>query len=261
MFLKSTCQRILKDYGGNDRLNMTLLASNLSKYNNGGTEAHMEYSRKLFPGYHIQEITNGVHSFNWTCPYFRALFDKYIPRWANKPELLVRGDTVPEGESWEACMKAKQELLNYVSDETATQMDADTLTIAFARRATHYKRVTMIFSDLERLREIRKQGRIQLIFAGKAHLRDQMGKQLIKEIYAGMDQLKMEIKIFYLENFTMQIDGKLLSGADVWLNTPLRPFKASGTSSMKAPHNGVINFRVSDGWRIERCVEGLNGLG
>jgi starch phosphorylase len=252
-------EKTLKEFGGSDRLNMTLLALNLSKYTNGVTEAHMEYSRKLFPGYHIQEITNGVHSYFWTCPCFRALFDKYIRRWANEPELLVRVDTIPDEELWEAHMKAKQDLLDFVYEKTATQMDTDTLTIAFARRATEYKRAAMIFSDLEKLREIQKQGRIQLIFAGKAHPRDEMGKRLIKDIYDCMGQLKKEIDIVYLENYTMQMAGKLVSGADIWLNTPLPPFEASGTSGMKAAHNGVINFSVLDGWWIEGCVEGLTG--
>ena len=252
-------QEILKEYGGSDRLNMTLLALNLSKYTNGVTEAHMEYSRKLFPGYHIQEITNGVHSYTWTCPCFRALFDKYIPRWANEPELLVRVDTIPDEELWEAHMKAKQTLLDFVYEKTATQMDINTLTIVFARRATEYKRAAMIFSDLDKLREIQKQERIQLIFAGKAHPRDEMGKRLIKDIYDCMAQLKREIDIVYLENYTMEMAGKLVSGADIWLNTPLPPFEASGTSGMKAAHNGVINFSVLDGWWIEGCVEGLTG--
>lgn len=252
-------EKVLKEYGGSDRLNMTLLALNLSKYTNGVSARAMEYSRELFPGYHIQEITNGVHSYTWTCPYFRALFDKYIPRWANEPELLVRVDTVPEEELWEAHMKAKQDLLDFVHEKTAIQMDTNTLTIAFARRATEYKRASMIFSDLEKLREIQKQGRIQLIFAGKAHPRDEMGKRLIKDIFAYMGQLKKEIDIVYLENYTMQMAGKLVSGADIWLNTPLPPFEASGTSGMKAAHNGVINFSVLDGWWVEGCVEGLTG--
>jgi starch phosphorylase len=250
---------ILKNYGGYDKLNMTLLALNLSKYTNGVTEAHMEYSRKLFPGYHIQEITNGVHSYTWTSLYFKALFDKYIRRWANEPELLVRVDTIPDEEMWEAHLKAKQDLIDYVHAKTSNQMDINTLTIAFARRATEYKRAAMIFSDIEKLREIQGEGRIQLIFAGKAHPKDEMGKELIKDIYDYKEQLKNEIDIVYLENYSMEMAGKLVSGADIWLNTPLPPFEASGTSGMKAAHNGVINFSVLDGWWIEGCVEGLTG--
>jgi starch phosphorylase len=252
-------EEVLKEYGGNDRLNMTLLALNLSKYTNGVTEAHMEYSRKLFPGYHIQEITNGVHSYTWTCLHFRALFDKYIHRWANEPELLVRVDTIPDEELWEAHVKAKQDLLDFVHTSSGLQMDIDVLTLGFARRATEYKRATMIFSDLEKLEEITIQDKIQLIFAGKAHPKDEMGKTLIKEIYEFKDRLKDEVKIVYLEDYNMEMAAKLTSGVDVWLNTPLPPYEASGTSGMKAAHNGVLNFSVLDGWWIEGCVEGLTG--
>jgi starch phosphorylase len=249
----------LKRYGGSDRLNMTLLALNLSKYTNGVTEAHMEYSRKLFPGYHIQEITNGVHSYMWTCQYFRQLFDSHIRGWANEPELLVRVDTIPDEELWEAHIKAKRDLLDFVDENAGATMGVDTLTLGFARRATEYKRATMIFSDLEKLEEVERQGKIQLVFAGKAHPRDEMGKRLIKDIYGYIDRLKNDIKIVYIENYNMEIAGKLTSGVDVWLNTPLPPYEASGTSGMKAAHNGVVNFSVLDGWWIEGCVEGLTG--
>ncbi|MGA3110757.1 MAG: alpha-glucan family phosphorylase [Candidatus Bathyarchaeia archaeon] len=252
-------EETLKEYGGSDRLNMTLLALNLSKYTNGVTEEHMEYSRKLFPGYHIQEIINGVHSYTWTCTHFRKLFDKHIRRWANEPELLVRVDTVPDEELWEAHVKAKQDLLDFVQNSSGLQMDIDALTLGFARRATEYKRATMIFSDLEKLKEVKSQGKIQLIFAGKAHPKDELGKSLIKEIYAFKNQLKGEIEIVYLENYNMEMAGKLTSGVDVWLNTPMPPYEASGTSGMKAAHNGVVNFSVLDGWWIEGCVEGLTG--
>jgi len=249
----------LKRYGGSDRLNMTLLALNLSKYTNGVTEVHMEYSRKLFPGYHIQEITNGVHSYAWTCQYFRQLFDSHIRGWANEPELLVRVDAIPDEELWEAHMKAKRDLLDFVDENAGVRMGGDTLTLGFARRATEYKRATMIFSDLEKLEEVERPGKIQLVFAGKAHPRDEMGKRLIKDIYGYIDHLKSEIKIVYLENYNMEMAGKLTSGVDVWLNTPLPPYEASGTSGMKAAHNGVVNFSVLDGWWIEGCVEGLTG--
>jgi starch phosphorylase len=252
-------EETLKKYGGSDRLNMTLLALNLSKYTNGVTEAHMEYSRKLFPGYHIQEITNGVHSYTWTCQYFRRLFDKYIRGWANEPDLLVRVDAVPNEELWEAHMKAKEELFDFVRRKTSSGLDIDVLTLGFARRATEYKRATMVFSDLGKLEEVEKQGKIQLVFAGKAHPRDEMGKRLIRDIYGYMDRLKNEIEIVYLENYDMEMAGKLTSGVDVWLNTPLPPYEASGTSGMKAAHNGVINFSVLDGWWIEGCVEELTG--
>jgi len=250
---------VLRKYGGQDKLNMTLLALNLSKYINGVTKIHMEYSRKLFPGYHIRTITNGIHPYTWTCQSLRELFDKYIRGWANEPELLVRIDIIPNEEIWDAHVKAKNDLINLVNKRTNAKMDTHTLTLGFARRATSYKRATLIFSDIERLKEANRKGKIQLIFAGKAHPRDKTGKEIIKEIYNYIAQLKDEIRIVYLENYNMEMAAKLTSGVDVWLNTPLPPLEASGTSGMKAAINGVVNFSVLDGWWIEGCVEGVTG--
>jgi starch phosphorylase len=131
--------------------------------------------------------------------------------------------------------------------------------MGFARRATAYKRATLLFSDLERLKKVRKRGNLQLIFAGKAHPRDQEGKNLIHEIYQYASQLKDQVKIVYLENYNMDIAALLTSGVDVWLNTPLPPMEASGTSGMKAAHNGVLNFSVLDGWWLEGWIEGVTG--
>jgi starch phosphorylase len=250
---------VLKQYGGQDKLNMTFLALSLSKFTNGVTEAHMEYSQKLFPGYHISEVTNGVHSGTWTCEHFRKLFHKYIRGWAHEPQLLVRADEIPEEEIWEAHLKAKQTLVDFVDKRTGVQLDPQTLTLGFARRATSYKRANLIFSDIEHLKRIGKKGDLQLIFAGKAHPRDIEGKRLIQEIYEHINQLRDEIKIVYLENYNMDMAALLTSGVDVWLNTPLPPMEASGTSGMKAAHNGVINFSVLDGWWIEGCIEGVTG--
>jgi starch phosphorylase len=250
---------VLKEYGGQDKLNMTFLALSLSKFTNGVTEAHMEYSQKLFPGYHISEVTNGVHSGTWTCEHFRKLFHKYIRGWAHEPQLLVRADEIPEEEIWEAHLKAKQTLVDFVDKRTGVQLDPQTLTLGFARRATSYKRANLIFSDIEQLKRIGKKGDLQLIFAGKAHPRDIEGKRLIQEIYEHITQLRDEIKLVYLENYNMDMAAVLTSGVDVWLNTPLPPMEASGTSGMKAAHNGVINFSVLDGWWIEGCIEGVTG--
>jgi starch phosphorylase len=250
---------VLPKYGGQDKLNMTLLALNLSRYENGVTKAHMEYSRKLFPGYHIQAITNGVHSYTWTCPHFREIFDKHISGWANEPELLVRINEVPEEEIWGAHLEAKKELIDFVKEKTGVEMDLSKLTIGFARRATAYKRANLIFSDLTRLKAANKKGGLQIAFAGKAHPRDESGKQIIREIFRYKALLNNDAKIAYLENYDMNMAAKLTSGVDVWLNTPLPPYEASGTSGMKAAHNGVINFSVLDGWWIEGCVEDVTG--
>ncbi len=250
---------ILRTLGGQDRLNMTLLALNLSNYVNGVAKRHRIVSKDMFPSYEIHAITNGVHSYTWTCESFKRLYDKYLPGWAHEPELLVRVETIPDNEIWQAHFEAKKNFINYVNSVKNGGMDYDTLTIGFARRATEYKRHTLLFSDVKRLKKVNRKGRIQLIFAGKAHPKDEIGKRLIEQIFNYKERLKDEIKIAYLENYDMDIAAKLVSGVDVWLNTPLPPMEASGTSGMKAAHNGVINFSVLDGWWIEGWIEGVTG--
>ncbi len=249
---------VLQDLGGKDHLNMTLLALNLSKYVNGVAKKHGEVSKNMFPGYEIHAITNGVHSFTWTCDSFKRLYDKYLPGWANEPELFVRVGRIPDEEIWEAHMEAKRNLLNFVREKTGVEMSPDIFTIGFARRATAYKRADLLFSDIDRLERIGK-GRLQIIYAGKAHPKDEAGKFLIERIFVIKEKLKDSIKIVYLENYNIEVASKLVSGVDVWLNTPLRPLEASGTSGMKATHNGVPNFSVLDGWWIEGHIEGFTG--
>ena len=250
---------ILKKHGGWDKLNMTLLALNLSKYVNGVAKRHRDFSKKLFPSHHIRAITNGIHSYTWTCESFRKIYDKYVPGWANEPELLVRVDGIPDEEIWHAHEKAKEELVDFVNEARNVNMDYETLTLGFARRATEYKRPTLLFSDLGKLEKANEKGMMQIIFAGKAHPKDWLGKRLIEEIYGYAEKLRNKIKIAYLEDYDMKISSKMTSGVDVWLNTPLPPFEASGTSGMKAAHNGVINFSVLDGWWVEGCIEGVTG--
>jgi len=251
--------RFLKKFGGHDRLNMTRLALNLSEFINGVAKRHRDISMEIFPGYEIHAITNGIHSYTWTCESFRRLYDKYLPGWANEPELLVRVGGIPDEEIWHAHMEAKKVLIDYVNKVTNIGMDYDTLTLGFARRATRYKRANLLFSDLEKLRKINKRGKMQIVFAGKAHPKDESGKKLIQEIFGYIEKLKDEIKIVYLEDYDMKLAAKLIPGVDVWLNTPLRPLEASGTSGMKAAHNGVINFSVLDGWWVEGWIEGVTG--
>jgi starch phosphorylase len=250
---------MLKKMGGQDRLNMTLLALNLSNYLNGVAKRHRDSARAMFPGYDIHAITNGVHSYTWTCESFRDLYDKYFPGWANEPDLLVRADGILDEDVWRAHEEGKKVLIDYVNKATNVVMDYGTLTLGFARRATGYKRADLLFSDIEKLKRANRKGRIQLIFAGKAHPRDDSGRKLIEQICDYAQKLKGEIRIVYLENYDMYLAAKLVSGVDVWLNTPLRPLEASGTSGMKAAHNGVVNFSVLDGWWIEGWIEGVTG--
>jgi len=250
---------VLKDLAGKDKLNMTLLALNLSKYVNGVAKKHGEVSKHMFPGYHIHAITNGVHTFTWTCADMARLFDKYIPGWAHEPELFVRVGIIPELELWEAHREAKRKLLTFVGESTGVVMDANVLTIGFARRATAYKRPHLLFHNIDRLLEINAKGRLQIIYAGKAHPHDDNGKRLIQGIHEYRDKLRGKIAIAFLPGYDMDLALRLVSGVDIWLNTPLRPLEASGTSGMKASHNGVVNFSVLDGWWIEGHIEGITG--
>jgi len=250
---------VLKDLAGMDSLNMTRLALNLSNYINGVAKKHGEVSQHMFPGYHIHAITNGVHTFTWTCGEMAKLFDKYIPGWANEPELFVRSGIIPELELWEAHREAKRKLMEYVGQATGEVMDPNDLTIGFARRTTAYKRPHLLFHNIDRLLQIIKKGNLQIIYAGKAHPHDDNGKRIIQGIYEYRQRLRGKVKIAFLPGYDMDIALKLVSGVDVWLNTPLRPLEASGTSGMKAAHNGVLNFSVLDGWWIEGHIEGITG--
>ncbi len=250
---------VLKKFGGQERLNMTHLALNLSNYVNGVAKKHRDVSKEMFPGYEIHAITNGIHSYTWTCESFKRIYDKYLPGWANEPNLLVRVDGIPDEDIWQAHREAKKVLIDYVNKTANIGMDYETLTLGFARRATGYKRTDLLFSDLEKLKKANRKGKIQVIFAGKAHPRDESGKKVIEQIFGYIKRLKDEVKIAYLENYDLNLAAKLVSGVDVWLNTPLRPLEASGTSGMKAAHNGVINFSVLDGWWIEGWIEGVTG--
>jgi glycogen phosphorylase len=249
----------LRKYGGEERLNMTLLALNLSNYVNGVAKRHQEISAKMFTGYQIHAITNGVHSYTWTGAAYRKLYDKYLPGWAIEPDLLAKVDLIPDGEIWEAHQQQKQTLIDYVNQNSQVTLDPQIFTLGFARRTTEYKRATLLFSNLDRLRAISKKYKIQAVFAGKAHPRDEAGKRLIEKIYDYSRQLRGTVEVAYLENYDMDIAAKMVGGVDVWLNTPLRPMEASGTSGMKATHNGVMNFSVLDGWWIEGWIENLTG--
>ena len=163
-------------------------------------------------------------------------------------------------ELWEAHSAAKAHLIAEVQGRCGRLLSAEALTVGFARRATSYKRPDLVFHDLERLREIvRKRGPLQLVFAGKAHPRDEPGKDLIARIVGAARELGEEIPVLYLEDYDMDVAKILVSGCDLWLNTPERPLEASGTSGMKAAHNGVPSLSSLDGWWIEGCVEGLTG--
>lgn len=245
--------------GGRDRLNMTHLALNMSHYVNGVALRHREVSSKLFPDYEIHQVTNGVHSRTWTSNAFKTLFDRYIPGWRDDPFMLRNATALPPDEVWQAHQCSKDQLLDTVFARTGRRLRSDALTIGFARRATAYKRADLVLSDLGRLRAIAKKRPLQMVFAGKAHPKDDPGKRGIQAVLSAARQLGDDLPIVYLNDYDLELGLRFVSGVDLWLNTPLRPLEASGTSGMKAAHNGVPSLSVLDGsWR-EGHVEGVTG--
>lgn len=244
----------------NGELNMTELALRLSGFVNGVSLRHGEVSRSMFPGHRISAITNGVHAVTWTSAPIRALFDQHIPEWRRDNCYLHYVVGVPLAAIRAAHADAKRELLRQVRWLTGVQLDEKIFTLGFARRATGYKRGDLLFTDLERLKRIPLgPGPLQLIYAGKAHPRDQYGKAIIRRIFEAAAELSDSVRVVYLENYDMNLGRVLCSGVDTWLNTPMRPQEASGTSGMKAALNGVPSFSVLDGWWIEGHVEGVTG--
>jgi len=241
-------------------LNMTHLALTFSHYVNGVTMRHGEVSRRMFGGYVIDAITNGVHAATWVSPPFAALFDRLIPGWRRDNFSLRYAVSIPRGDIWDAHTAAKQRLIDLVNRAQATAFDPSVLTLGFARRATAYKRADLIVSDLGRLRAVAAlAGRLQIVFAGKAHPSDDGGKRVIERVCRARDALRPDVAIAYLEDYDMTQAGVLTAGADVWLNTPQPPLEASGTSGMKAALNGVPSLSVLDGWWLEGHVEGVTG--
>ncbi|MFC1723348.1 alpha-glucan family phosphorylase [Nanoarchaeota archaeon] len=242
------------------KLNMTRVAMNNSGYMNGVAKKHAEVSRKMFPKHAISAITNGVHSHSWTSPHIARLFDEHMSDWVKDPSSLRFAEVIPDNELWDAHMEAKRELMNFVNSTCNTQLSPDHFTLGFARRATPYKRLTMMFSDLDWLRKISNEaGKLQILIAGKAHPHDQPGKDLIKQVFEFKKQLQGVVDIAFIPNYNIEIAKKMIAGVDIWVNTPMPPMEASGTSGMKAAHNGVPQFSTLDGWWIEGCLENMTG--
>ncbi|MEK7237787.1 MAG: alpha-glucan family phosphorylase, partial [Nitrospirota bacterium] len=250
----------LKACGIEQRLNLTQLALRGSRYVNGVAMKHGEVSHSMFPGYPIHSITNGVHAVTWTAPSFQKLFDTHLPDWRRDQLSLRYAVGIPTSDIWAAHVEAKRTLVEHVNRESNAGFDREVLTIGFARRFAAYKRAGLIFQDLERLKQIvRAAGPIQIVFAGKAHPHDRDGKDLIAHIHEMRDALQGAIAVSYLTNYDMEVAKMLCAGVDVWLNTPLPPLEASGTSGMKAAMNGVPSLSVLDGWWIEGHLEGVTG--
>lgn len=263
-------ERLLHDYfpveqlraiAGRDVLNMTELALNLSGYVNGVAVMHARVTTRMFPGYTIRAITNGVYLPTWTHPAMVELFNEQSPSWAVEPEQMVRFDQIDGERLWTAHRRAKRDLGDLVRTHCGVQLDPDRLTIGFARRMTAYKRPTLLFSDMDRLRRIAERQPLQLVIAGKSHPADGAGKALIEQIHGHLRELGPDIRAVYVPGYDMRVAAALVAGVDVWLNTPEPPLEASGTSGMKAAANGVLNLSVLDGWWLEGCIEGVTGWG
>jgi starch phosphorylase len=249
----------LKRLAGEDTLNMTRLALNLADYVNGVATRHAETTQHMFPGYRIHAVTNGVHVGTWAHAAFARLYDEHIPHWQHEPERLVRALELPEDEIWRCHLSARDDLFERVKALTGIALDPGAPVLGFARRMTGYKRPLLLFEDVERLTALAARQPFQLVMGGKAHPRDEAGKEAIRALHALFARLKGRVTCVFLPDYDMELAKVLVAGCDVWLNTPLPPLEASGTSGMKAALNGVLNLSILDGWWIEACIEGITG--
>jgi len=242
------------------QLNMTHVALRLARFVNGVAMKHREVSQGMFPNFPVDAITNGVHAMTWTSPAFQRLFDRRIPEWRTDNLYLRYAVGIPLAEIRAAHAEAKKAMIAMIAERTGAVLDPKAFTIGFARRATPYKRADLIFADPTRLAEIASSvGPVQIVFGGKAHPNDGGGKELIRRIYAASASLAGSVSVVYVENYEMDIAARIVAGVDLWLNNPMKPLEASGTSGMKAALNGVPSLSVLDGWWIEGHVEGVTG--
>jgi starch phosphorylase len=242
-------------------LNMTLLALKFSRYANGVAMQHAIVSRAMFPEFSIDSITNGVHAPTWVSDPIQEMLDQHIPSWRRDNLYLRNSIDLPEKDILSAHARAKENLLAEIATRTGTVLDPKVLTLGFARRVATYKRASLMFTDPERLVQIANQaGGLQIIYAGKAHPQDDPGKALIQRVVSDAAKVSGSLlKVIYLENYAWDLGALLTAGVDVWVNTPKRPYEASGTSGMKAALNGVPSLSILDGWWIEGCIEGVTG--
>jgi glycogen phosphorylase len=272
-----------------DPFSMTILALRASRHANGVSKLHGEVSRGLWKdvwaGVPEQEvpitsITNGVHTKTWMAPEFSALYRKYLGDWEERltdAEFWRGVIDIPDAQLWETHQQLKRRLIEFVRERMRRRaervgespeairninhvLDPEVLTIGFARRFATYKRGALLFSDKERLaRLLHDESRpVQFIFAGKSHPRDEGGKALIQQVYKFSREAHLENRLVFVEDYDTYIGRRLVQGVDLWLNNPLRPLEASGTSGMKLPPNGGLNLSVLDGWWCE-SYNGKNG--
>lgn len=245
----------------NNCLNMTYLALRFSRFVNGVAMQHGKVSQHMFPDYAVHAITNGVHAATWLSQPFQKLLDAEIPSWRTDNQYLRSVYGIAPAQIAATHRIGKLALMDNLKQRTGEQFDPSILTLGFARRVATYKRASLLFTDPARLTQIaEKIGGLQILFAGKAHPADQGGKALIRDVVSAAAHLNSSaLKIIYLENYDWGLGAQLTQGVDVWVNTPLRPYEASGTSGMKAALNGVPSLSTLDGWWIEGCAEDITG--
>ncbi len=268
---------------------MTILALRASRHSNGVSKLHGDVSRGLWKdvwaGVPVQEvpitsITNGVHTKTWMAPEFSALYTKYLGDWEERltdAEFWRGVIDIPDAQLWETHQQLKRRLVEFVRERMRQRarrvgespeairkinhvLDPEVLTIGFARRFATYKRGALLFSDKERLARLLHDASrpVQFVFAGKSHPRDEGGKALIQQVYQFSREAGLEERLVFVEDYDTYIARRLVQGVDLWLNNPLRPLEASGTSGMKLPPNGGLNLSVLDGWWCE-SYNGKNG--
>jgi len=241
-------------------LNMTVLGMLFSRFINGVAQRHGEVARAMFPRYRIDAITNGVHVPTWVAPSTALLFDRHLRNWREDNALLRYATGIPLSEVQGAHASAKQALLDEVARRRSVRLDPMALTLGVARRATPYKRNDLLLSRPDALRAIvERVGPLQVLYSGKAHPRDLLGKTLIERINAAAEELAGDVTVVYLEDYGMSLAALLVAGVDVWVNSPVAPHEASGTSGMKAALNGVPSLSILDGWWVEGHVQGVTG--
>ncbi len=252
----------LRQLGGlqEGELNMSRLGVAVADFVNAVSLRHRQVSQAMFPEADVQAVTNGVHVATWVVPSVARLLDGHAPAWRRDNAALRDAGTLALGEIDRAHREAKRSMLTEVARRTGRQLDSEVMTIGVARRATSYKRNDLLLGDPERLVTMAERvGPLQVVYSGKAHPRDEAGKMLIRRVVAAADALGDVIPVVYLAGYSMGLGRLLCGGVDLWLNTPLAPHEASGTSGMKAALNGVPSLSVLDGWWVEGHVEGVTG--
>jgi starch phosphorylase len=242
-------------------MNMTYLALRFSRYVNGVALQHGKVSQKMFPEYKVYSITNGVHAATWLSESFQELLDKEVANWRTDNRYFRSVYGIDPARITACHVKNKHRLFATLAKRTGHYFNPNILTLGFARRVATYKRASLLLHDPARLVSIaQKIGGLQILFAGKAHPADTAGKGLIREVYEAAAKLNSSaLKIYYIENYDWELGALLTQGVDVWVNTPRRPYEASGTSGMKAALNGVPSLSILDGWWIEGCAEDTTG--